>query len=435
MYYRLIFIVGAICFVSTTSMGQYNPTSYFLSEIYQQKQTNPAFFQDSGFVLSLPAINFNVNQIGPKYNDIVKQNTEGNYIIDATSLATNSEDENIFRTYLNIPVLNFGFAAKQHNFDFGLSFKLLGLLNYPKELAAVYANGNGPFIGQNINIGPEFQLSLYNEWSFGYAYKKEKLSFGARIKLLNGLEDVSTKDHSINLLTDDDIYRLTFNNDFLINTSSLLDIEDLGNITFNFEGIEDVNFFTSNLGFAFDLGITYKINEKFTASFSVIDIGKINWDENVTNYLSSGAILFDGIDLVSIIRDSTEIILVDTLYNILEFQESNDNYSNSLPIKFYAGLDHRLNDKFSFGYLLFLEMFKGHSFEMIGVNANYAISKRFHIGSSISFNSKSQLGIGLQGSLQAGFFQIYGGTANLLGLVSPKSASRAQATFGINLLF
>lgn len=69
---------------------------------------------------------------------------------------------------------------------------------------------------------------------------------------------------------------------------------------FDTTGVKQTNDFTpfptpAGSGIGFDLGITTKVNDKLTLSFAITGLGSIKWDNNVAEYSSDVAVVFDDI--------------------------------------------------------------------------------------------------------------------------------------------
>jgi hypothetical protein len=432
--YLLLLLIGVLLF-PVSGLAQLDLGTWFSDSLFQKSSINPAHKFSGNFTVSLPNAYFEINQQGPKYGDIVEVNSEGITTINISNTVNSAKENNFYRSFLNVGTIGFGFNAGNSSFTFNHGVKLLAFLSYPKEFVDLYANGNAQFVGQTISIGPDFQVSLLHELALGYSFGNSNFRIGGRVKFLSGLEDVSVKNDRINLFTNEDIYQLEFNNNYLINTSSLLNIEDLSDITFDYDGIDYFDLFSPNNGVAFDLGAEVFFDNGAKLSASIIDIGKISWKENVTNYHSTGEIIFNGIDIVDVIRDTSEILLLDSLYDVLEFQESNVSYSTSLPLKIYLGFSHDINDVIQLSYLYFLQNFNGRKTHAIAVNSNFRLSNTFLIGANYQFRNDNAFNLGIQSMLKLGPIQLFASTGNILGMIRPKSNSFTSAKIGLNLVF
>ena len=68
----------------------------------------------------------------------------------------------------------------------------------------------------------------------------------------------------------------------------------------------------SNKGLGLDIGVSYKMNEKFSFGASLLDFGYINWTNGggsqVRNYSNSvHSFTFDGIDFTQFIHNSDSV--------------------------------------------------------------------------------------------------------------------------------
>jgi len=134
-----------------------------------------------------------------------------------------------------------------------------------------------------------------------------------------------------------------------VNTSGITSLSDLDTRTQVINKLLGRAFFGGNLGIGVDLGTTYEINEKWTASASILDLGAIFHKKNVESYQVSGEYNLDGIELLfpplgngdsslpyyeDLIDDIGAAFTVDTIYN---------SYIQMRPVKMYASV------KYNFG--------------------------------------------------------------------------------------
>ena len=191
--------------------------------------------------------------------------------------------------------------------------------------------GNGQFIDETINIAPRINLMAYQEFGFGVGFNvSENLSLGTRLKYLIGAGAFYTSNSVVAVHTDPDYYALSADTDYLIHTAGIPQADLNNGEFFDFDFAS--NFFGENRGFAIDLGANLKVGEKLNIQTSILNLGKINWEDNVNTYWSQGSLTFEGLDLQPILDEGeldTEEIL-DSIGQTFEFEHAQSRFSLSL---------------------------------------------------------------------------------------------------------
>ncbi|MEO1254227.1 MAG: DUF5723 family protein, partial [Bacteroidota bacterium] len=87
----------------------------------------------------------------------------------------------------------------------------------------------------------------------------------------------------------------------------------------------------SNSGLALDFGGTYRLNRYYTLTGSIVDIGFINWKEDIDNeVLRDTTFRYNGIDLEEL--DNIEQTLEDSLFSRFDTDPNSDAYRTWLPV-------------------------------------------------------------------------------------------------------
>ena len=274
---------------------------HFLENTWQSSKTNPAIMSEFRFHYGMPNLYFNIAHTGPSYNDVVVS-SNGENVLDIGAVISQLADNNQLFTNFEFETTSASFGLKKIRFSFNHALKFNAFFDYPRDLVDFAWNGNSKFIDQTIEIGPDFQAFAYNEFGVGAAMKILNVSGGVRLKLLTGIGDVSSERTSASLYTDPDIYQLTFNTDYRINTSSFFKYNQDGSFDLEFGEFSVDQLLTQNLGLAVDLGAVVEL-KKLKIAASVIDLGGIKWKKNATNYTSEGSFTYEGLDVSEIIND------------------------------------------------------------------------------------------------------------------------------------
>ena len=435
MLRKLIPLILTFFFVSS-SFAQQELGLHFMKNIWQSSKTNPAFTTQSNIHFSIPSFYYNISHTGATYNDFVIKNDKGENVLDMGAVIDQMEAQNQLFSSVETETFSFSIGVKNLKLSFNHAIKFNTFLDYPKELVQLAWNGNSQFVDQTVSIGPDAQAFAYNEFGVGVAGKLFNVSAGARLKILTGIGDVSTERTRAEVYTDPDVYQLTFTTDYLINTSSFFSYEggedfeiDFGEASFN-------DLFASNLGTAIDLGATFKVGN-VDLSASVVDLGFIGWKKLSKNYHSQGTYTYDGVDISGIIRDDSISFAgaLDSIGEVLDFKETNRNYTTMLPTKVYLSASYDLGVNWSFGGLFYTEIYRGKVYPAIAASARARFGKILSIGATYAIRNKTYDNLGLNATVKLGPVQFFGVSDNVIAAFKPYDSRNSNLRFGVNLLF
>ncbi len=438
MSFKIKIATLAVLF-ATSLQAQQELGLSLMHHVWQSNKTNPAVVQPNPLVIGGLGLRNNLVFDGPTYNQIVTQQN-GKPVIDIDRLIGFLEPQNTIRDDLDFSTLSAAVRIKNLTLSVGHSIKYHAFLKYPKTLPQIVWQGNAQFIGETVDLGNELQVSGYHELAFGAAYKIGNLTLGAKGKFLNGIADATSDEdhHAASLYTDPDVYQITLNGDYILHTANSIDYENYDDLDadFNFGSLTFDQFFSKNAGFALDLGARLELG-KLDLAASIIDIGKITWDDNVTNYAATKSYQYDGLDFSQALTggDSNLGNALDTLEALFQVEKSSGSYSNKLPRKMYLSAGWQLNDTWRLSGVFFNENFRGESAAAVAVGVNAALLKAVNIGATYAVKeNKSYDNLGLNLALNLGPFQLFGVTDNIFALVKPGDAKNFTARFGAAFL-
>ncbi len=413
--------------------------THFMRDIWQSGLTNPALVTDKKIEVALPGFYVNAAASGIKFGELVQTDANGVNQIQVSDVLASLEEDNAIQANLEIETIRFAIRLKELQLSFHHGIRLNSSFNYPRGLAEFIFLGNGGFVGQTLELGPDIQLTAYNEFAFGAARKFGKLGLGLRLKYLTGIGNASTQRRKVDLTTDEDIYQLTLDTDLLLNTSSYFKINELTSFDFdlgvnNFSGAD---IFTKNSGFALDLGLTYQLSDKLLLAASVKDLGKINWKENVTNYQSEKMFTYDGVILDSVFQNSNVPLegTLDSLKEVIAFTETSENYSTTLPLKTYWSLSYQVNKRWTLGALAHTSTVNGNTDFAFAFSGRAQVSKVLSVGASYAIRNQRYDNLGLNFALHLGPVSIFAMTDNILSAVQPENSQSFNLRTGLNLAF
>ena len=434
--YLLIFFLAIFSFFN--NVFSQNEIGLHFMDVMQTSKTNPAWVGEKKIQIGLPNIHLNYYNTAGAFNGLIRDFINGtDQISIGDALNDLSETGNILRGGVSLNTFEFGY--KLGNIRLGLSHsqKVDLFVDYPQTLAKLFLEGNGQYVGETIDLAHQINLTGYNEFALSGAMTLSKLTVGAKLKYLTGIANTSVGNNALTLFTDSDIYQLTLMSDYTLNTSSLVNVDDLSTFRLDFGNFSGDNLFTKNNGIAIDLGATFQLNEKIKIAASVIDLGTINWTENVNNYSSQGNATYDGYNFTDFSAND-EISFsngLDTLEEVFNFSETQNEYSTALPTKIYLSATYDMNEKLQLGGLLFTEIYQGKTFPMLAVSGRAKISDKISVGGIYSVREGNYFNLGLNFAVRLGPVQLYGTSDNVLGVFNPYQSSNVNLRTGLNLLF
>ncbi len=414
---------------------------HFMRHTFQSTTTNPAFAPEEKLVLSLPGLRNNLYFTGPTYGDILSTNAEGRTIVDIDRLVPLLDEENFIRDDLEIETLAAALRLGKLSLQLGHSLHYLAFLRYPKTLPQIIWQGNAQFIGQTVPLDNDLQLWAYHELSLGLAFDlSEHLSVGARAKALQGTAALSTDaDHqSASLFTDDDVYQLTLSADYRLHSAGTFRYDSFRDfdLDFNFGNFSLNDLLSDNNGWAFDFGARYRQGD-WELALSVLDLGGIDWSNEVTTYTAEGEYLYDGLDFSQALTGEEVNFdkALDTLEQIFQVTESHEPFRTELSTKAYFSIQYTLHDRWTLGALYFHESLRGETFPAFALSAQRAFfGDLLRLGGSYSLQKDVPFNLGLHATLRVGPLQAFAVTDNVLSLVQPEERSRFNARVGLALL-
>ncbi|MEE9439002.1 MAG: DUF5723 family protein [Saprospiraceae bacterium] len=420
----------AFLIVCNTITAQ-NLHNFFIEDTYQRSYFNPALNND-GYISIASGIGIDASTTGPNLNDFLIKKPEGGYIISPSNSIDKMKDRNDIYGMVSVNTFDASIDLFLVRVSVGHAWKANGWFNYSKDLANFLVNGNGSYVGQTLNLGPQIEYFNYNEVYLGIQKNLGTLSLGAKIKRLSGVESIFTNQSKLDLTTSDDIYQLTVDADYEINSSQAFNYVDINNFSLDVENYSFDNFMTNNTGWAFDIGASLSIG-KIEMSLSIIDIGSIDWDKDVINYRTNSTVFLDGIDLSDLIINNQEISIADSLETILKFEESNNVFTTKLPTQIFLGGIVDISDKFSIGALFHSIGSEDRRSNAISLNVTTKINGFISAGILYAIKDSNVANFGIFGALKIGPVKGFLSTDNIFGIISTTTSKESNIRAGLSL--
>jgi hypothetical protein len=412
-----------------------------MNYVPQRSYLNPGLIPEgSKIFVGIPAVSscyLNISNSGFKYSDAIRHRQDDSLYIDYPNVISKLKKNNYLSVNFKEDIFSFGMRLEKNYLSFHVSEKANVRFRYPKNFMEFLWKGNGAFLNKEVNINFGLDFSHYREYALGAARQiNDKLSVGLKLKYLYGMENFYTQKADISLLTAEDDFAITAKGNIELNSSGLDDSSEYS--------FADYAFKRKNNGFGMDLGLEYKVNEKFTLSASLLDMGFIKWQHQPNNYVShdeNAHFTFNGFELNQVINSdssSTKDIgkaLGDSLAKIFKIDTLHQSYKTKLSTQFYFASNFNLTNVSSAGVLLYGQFFDQTMHPGISFSYNHKFLEWLNLSASYSMYNRTFDNIGLGAAISGGPVQFYIATDNVLAMIFPQNAKNIHLHFGINLLF
>jgi hypothetical protein len=421
---------------------------YPLENQYNSSSYNPAFLSSRGqFTLSIfpfagTSIGYN-NQ--SEIQQLVKKLISGiNKDVEYINLAKIMVDRPTYNQRLENELLSFTYRAKDGFWNFRISenASFSASVKGPVSLFMIKPEVRSVAVGQVQKV-PALILH-YREYSIGYSTPEDHraLSLGVRAKLYYGKAAFSSGiSGSVNELGG--TYYLKMKGTASMSMPETSTPNDDGSVTttpsLSGSSVQQYLMNSGTPGFGIDLGAKYQFTSKFSASASIIDLGAINWKNNLNSKDFNGNFLFkswsineteqNGVRMINKTADS--ISFTDDVSSLFKVKPSNSTFSTPMPVTIYAGFNYTLNPIVQLNLTDRYIQLKRMSHNSFSLTANVELSKRFTLNTGFAAIGNAYNNIPFALLYNPDFGQIYIGTDNLLSVIAPQSSEFTGFSFGM----
>lgn len=272
------------------SAGAQNLQSGYFDDNYLYRfQSNPAFGNEGHGFVAMPGLgNLNLTTNGTigvnhiLYNINGKTTTLLNPGVSASEVLDGLKDKSRLGVNLRETVIAFGFSGMGGYNTVSINARADVGIALPKDIFRLAKQGveNSTYDLSNLNV----RGAGWAEVALGHSHQiNKKLRVGATLKLLVGVGSVQTNINSATLQLHENTwianvdaelqgslknlrYKTKYNDDTHRDYVNGVEVEDFSPI--------------SGYGAAVDLGATYRLNDDWEFSASLLDLGFISWDNN-----------------------------------------------------------------------------------------------------------------------------------------------------------
>lgn len=405
-----LLIIALFFYIVNDSNAQNEGTLYFMNSLPQVTYLNPALTPRYKFSLGIPGSSvyiqqsvsgFSFNKLAQADGDVLKADL--NKLYDAMA------KKNYFTTITQTDLLRFSLKVNARMYlTLNSTAKVYNRLMLPRDVLGIFINGTLAYVNNTATLSPQLENVTYLENGASASYiVNKKLTVGARLKFLKGIVNASTNNATFDLSLDEN-YGITIQGAADIRTSGIHNLDSS-----EYEVEDNWQDYLDNNGFAFDIGATYKLNERLTLGLSVIDIGGIRWKNDLYGYQMDPAranYTFRGIDLEGLFNNDDGYFseVQDSLQEKFDLEEGKiESYRTPLPSKLYMSASYRIGRNFNAGLLFFAEKFSKRFAPGFSASICKDFGRRLTTSVSYTITNRSYNNIGAGLSLNFAPFQLY----------------------------
>ena len=410
-------MTAAMTLCGTAVTAQTMNSAYFTGDYKYRHDLNPAYGNEQNYI-SWPALgNLNVSTHGNfGYGDVVMNNPmfgKGSdkkmttflnpYISSSDALSGFSKGNNRISGNVDITILSAGFKAFGGYNTIELGARTSFGMSLPYELFE-FAKNTG---NKSYDIGDvTANATAFAQLAFGHSHQiGDKLRIGAKVKFLFGGARADLKMENLKAdLTADDKWTVTGKATANVSMKGFTYLESEEEYNDPQRGtyrkVDDVDIDGAGLGgfgMAFDLGGIYKINRDWTVSAAVVDLGFINWSNNMQATNRSQSFIFNGFHDTAVKSDHTNSLdnqadkYGDQIADFANLSDEGDQGSRStgLGATVNVGCEYTLPvyRKLTFGLLSSTRINGDHTWTEGSLSANVAPLKWLDGGINFAVNS------------------------------------------------
>ena len=417
-------------------------TLKFLPQLQQSQWGNASNQTDAKISVGIPVlsgVSFFLYNSGFSYHSIFKQVNDSTTQVSPGKFIDKLRRKNLLGFGATVSLFSINYAKEDYSVGFSINDKAYLQFNYPKDLLKLLWYGNGPYIGQTLNIG-NFGLNAawYREYALHFTKNYKKWTFGASPKLLFGKTNINTASSSLDLYTAPDYYAIKATADMNLQTSGIADSADKANNST--PTFSKYMFNSKNVGLGLDIGAKYQYSEKITIAAGINNLGYISWKSQVHNYVSGQSeIQFDGFKLEDFLQGDSDLVstskFIDTVRQLVKFNKNSESYKSYLPYEAFVMGNYTINDHHAVGLQINTERYY-HKNVFAGTLC-YQLMLGKHFSGALSYTAKSNAAFNLGGGIVLRFagMQWYFATDNWWASIKPLDSKNTNFHFGMNLVF
>ena len=432
---RIIVLLFSMSAMVLCAKAQTNLSFYPLEDQFNSFNYNPAFLSSqkksnfSIFPMGGTSIGYNNQRV---IKDLVSKSISG--------ITSNDDYKNILKSMVDRSLINQSIESTLLTFTMMskvgfFNFRIREIENFSTAVKGeltdfIIKSGIQSATVNQIQSLPA-QAMHYREYSLGYSIstKNNKFAAGLRTKIYFGKAAFfSGISGQINPNP---------SGGYALNTGGEAKVSfpgESGTINKTSGKTMDYLMNSGNPGIGVDLGVNYRIMPALTLSLSVIDLGQINWKNNLNSKSFNGHYAFkDSLnydEITKIITKTGTNSYIDSVSTIFDLGTIPFGFSRPMPITIYAGLKYQVSPNLKISLVDKFVKLKNMNYNSFSILASFNMSKNILVSSGYSMIGNSYKNIPLALLFKKDFGQVYIGTDNLLAFIVPSISDFAGFTFG-----
>lgn len=453
-------IAMATLAIPSVAMAQYTNSAYFIDEYTYRHELNPAFGNEKSYV-AMPILgNTNVSLVGNLdlsdiiYNVNGKTTTFMNPGVSASEFLGNISDKNKLNVNLKLEILSAGFKGFGGYNTIGLNLRYNTGVTVPGSLLQLAKEGpaNKTYDISDFNV----HADAYVELAFGHSRQlNDQWRVGGKLKFLIGGGNIDAEFEKAQLTLNDDSWTAVTNATIQTSLKGFTYLEE--STMRGPEGSQTEHTYVNDMdidgagvngfGLAVDLGAEYKLDDQWSFSASLLDLGFISWSNNMvasTNgdrTFNTDKYIFNVDDETSNSFENEMDRFTEGLSALYELQDNGDEGGRTKMLGATLNLAAQYTlpayDKLNFGLMNTTRIQGAYSWTDFRLSANVAPVKMFSAGVSTSLGTYG-FSFGWLLNFHATGFNLFLGMDRTLGSLSKQFvplSSNASVNLGLNFLF
>ena len=454
------YILLSALFVSATGAhAQYLTSGYFNDNYLLRHEMNPAFAPERNYV-SFPGLgNINMSMrgnIGVKdvfFNRNGRTVTFMNSAVGVGEFLKNINDKNRLGMDVKMNILGGGFKAFGGYNTVGINVRSNVAANVPGALFRLIKEGPA---NQTYDISDfKAHADLYMELAFGHSRQlNDQWRVGGKLKFLLGGANVDAEFKDARLQLNEDGYTAVVDAEvqssvkgLAYKTETKMRGADKNHPHTYVSDVDVDNTGMNGFGLAVDLGAEFKLDEQWSFSAALLDLGFISWNNNMvasTNgprTFNTDDYIFNTDDDAANSFDNEIDNLTEGLANLYELEDMGDKGGRTrmLGATMNLGAEYTLPsyNKLKFGFMNTTRIMGAYSWTDFRLSANISPCKIFSATANISEGTYG-FGFGWMLDLHPKYFNLFLGMDHTFASIAKQGvplSHQADMTFGINIPF
>lgn len=448
-------IISAVLLASgLVSVAQNLRSAYFTDGYLYRYELNPALENERNFI-AIPAlgnINFGVN--GNLSMDDILYNIDGqtttflNPQVDAKEFLDAIGDKSRFGTDFKMGLLAAGFKGFNGYNTIAVNVRANAQTHIPSTFFSLLKEGIENKVYDISDL--RAHADAYVELALGHSHKiNDKWRIGGTMKFLFGGGNIDADFNQAHLALGEDSWDIVVEGQVQSSVKGLQYTRGYNSTTGHeyVDGMDIDGAGLNGFGVAFDLGAEFKLNKDWTFSASVLDLGYINWNNNMvasTNGVKefkTGEYTFNvDQDMENNFDDQFEKIQ-DDLAALYELEDMGDQGSRSKMLAATVNLGAEYNlpvyRKLSFGLLNTTRLQGDYTWTEFRLSANVNPVKAFSAGANVVTGTFGW-GFGWVMNLNVPGFNLFVGMDHMMTKLAKQGVpmtANANVNLGINIPF